>query len=93
MNHGDQVTYSALLVRKAEYGNQRVRKYWSSIPCTGSGLFLGTRTLQNGHNDWEGNEVGYVFEPQEYFRAALISPGKNRNPIYVPLDSIQVINS
>lgn len=50
-------------------------------------LFLGTRTLRNGVRDFDPEE-GYYFEIKETLTAALVSPGKNLNPVYAPLEDI-----
>jgi len=53
------------------------------------GIFLGFRTVQEGHAEWfyqdyDFGESGWVFNPENYIRTALIAI-EGRNPIYVPL--------
>ncbi len=61
---------------------ERFVRQWERIPCKECGIFLGFRTISNGYHD-EG------YQPKNYFKVALISPGLTKNPIYVPLDAIR----
>lgn len=63
------------------------RKHWQRTDNVGDGIFLGQRTLADGRSYYE-EDYGYIFEPDSHFRAALVCPGPNLNPIYVPLDAI-----
>lgn len=64
-------------------------KYWDKTPFeAGNCIFLGIRILQNGIREYD-SEYGCTFDAHERLKAALVSPGKNLNPIYVPLDSIE----
>ncbi len=64
-------------------------KLWSQRPLDGSGIFLGFRTLQDGIRRVD-NYSGYYFIPKAYFKAALVSPGPNTNPLYIPLDHLRI---
>jgi len=97
---GSTVFASARLVRreKRDYvENKRtnrkepvIRKVWEEKPLGKSCVFLGTRTLQNGRREYDG-DYGYYFRPDDYFKAALVSPGPNENPVYVPISALQAI--
>lgn len=78
------------IIRDQDVGYHRSGqyKYWESMSFESSGIFLGTRTLQNGNREYD-SDYGYYFDPKEYFKVALICPGPDLNPIYVPLDSIE----
>jgi hypothetical protein len=61
-------------------------KEWRRTPFVHDGcLFLGYRTLSNG---WTKYEVGYV--AIESFKAALVCHSPNKNPVYVPIDAMEV---
>ena len=64
--------------------------YWNRVPYRTDGIFLGIRYLREGTRHLE-NEVGYYFECIGSFKAALVSPGARRNPIYVPLDAVMLL--
>lgn len=93
--HGQRVCYTQKYVRLTErklHESGRfteVHKTWKPVPEGGTGIFLGMRTLSNGTRDWESDEVGYIFNPKEHFKVALISPSPDRNPIYVPLEDVK----
>lgn len=74
---------------KNSYGTvfDRDYKYWSPAEFDSAGIFLGYRTLSNGLRDYD-LECGHTFKGDDFFKAALVSPGPNLNPIYVPLDAI-----
>jgi hypothetical protein len=72
-----------------ERGNYKSRfKYWKVEPCKLEGLFLGLRTLSDGWSEWE-DECGHIFTSETHYKAALFSPGPNKNPVYVPLSCIE----
>ncbi len=91
---GSLVKANAFLVRsrKVEYNDDRYRtqktmKIWQSKHKKITGIFLGTRTLQNGELRYD-DDYGYYFIPKQWFSAVLLCPSPTKNPIYVPLDSI-----
>jgi len=51
-------------------------------------IFLGYRTLSNGTVEYE-DEVENYFYAQDSFKVALVCPGPNLNPVYVPLHCIK----
>jgi hypothetical protein len=51
------------------------------------GIFIGTRTLQNGYVDYD-YDAGNIFVPKEYVTVALVCCGPRSNPIYVPLEAL-----
>ena len=80
--------------RPESYIKYETWKTWieNKVPET-EGIYLGTRTLQNGVRYWEGDDMDggyYIFEARERFQVALVcSPGKN--PRYVPLTAVEEI--
>jgi hypothetical protein len=89
---GDKVTVSAVLHRRQEYKGDRkwgVHKYWDAWEITPrAGLYIGGRTLSNGQR-WYEDEVGAVYEPETYFRAALVVFSEREKPVFVPLDQLE----
>jgi len=69
-------------------GSVRVR-FWEFVERRERVLFLGWRNLSNGDAPWEGMEIGYQYYPKEYLKAALVSPGPNRNPRYAKVATDQ----
>lgn len=53
-------------------------------------LYIGTRTLANGTVDWSEDEGNY-FKATEHIQAALVCRNARANPIYVPIDCLQVL--
>ena len=90
MQLGDRVLCSAVLWRRTEVrSRQNDRKYWDTKTIEPrEGVYIGMRTLANGERWWE-DEVGYVFEPKEHFRAALVVFSERENPVLIPLDALQ----
>lgn len=82
---GDKVDITQKYTR-AYHGSIREwrRKDYVKTNC----IYLGLRLLKNGTVKYD-DEEGLYFVPNRNFRAALISPGKNLNPVYVPLSEIQ----
>jgi hypothetical protein len=87
---GAVVSISAKYRRRERKGDRGgIYKYWDSTPFSADGcIFLGTRTLQNGIKEWEG-ECGWIFDPHERIKAALVCPGPLRKPVLVPLDAVK----
>jgi hypothetical protein len=83
--YGQRVTATATLKRQWLSGGV---KTWEERTAVVSGIYLGTRTLRNGRVTCYHDE-GYAFHVTDVFKAALVSPGPNRNPVYVPLTCIQ----
>jgi len=98
-HYGKKVKFSKRYVRETEKRTTRTRvhgafwthtwKIWSRRSYTGTGIFLGIRYLQEGIRDFD-NEEGWTFLPIGRFKVALVSPGYGVNPVYVPLDSIEL---
>lgn len=93
MKLGDTVIVSAILKRReghhADAKRWGVRKYWDAWPITPrTGLYIGGRTLSNGQR-WYEDEVGAVYEPETYFRAALVVFSTHEKPVLVPLDCLE----
>jgi len=79
--------------RKNSYGREfSVKaKYWVKREITKvNGIFLGYRTLYNGYVD-EIIDEGLIFISESHFQVALVACSPNKNPVYVPLDSIEEI--
>jgi|SRR5690606_31994700 len=77
----------------AQFGTANFKrrwKYWKEKDAyISNGIFLGLRSLSNGTS--EPDEYGYQFSAHESFKAALVCPGHNLNPVYVPLDAIELV--
>lgn len=90
--HGQHVIYEKILVRR---NGPDELKYWEPLQLKAPqrGIFLGLRTLANGkavaHNGSATSAQSISFQPLAHFRAALISPSKKENPIYVPLNALR----
>lgn len=89
---GAVVTVSAVYRRRYQHNEQGprwgVRKYWDAWKIKPrDGLYIGGRTLSNGQR-WYEDEVGAVYEPAEYFRAALVVFSERERPVLVPLDAL-----
>jgi hypothetical protein len=97
MKFGDRVRVKSVLRRSTEYrkrknysGREREQRYklWKETPISErSGILIGFRTLINGFTFWE-NDVGYIFDGNERFKAALVVFSEKENPVFVPLSSI-----
>jgi hypothetical protein len=85
---GQFVHVSRKLVRTI-YGTER---YWKETPYLGHGVFLGVRHITNGVTyGTHGRLAQYLsYKSIERFPVALVSPGPDENPIYVPLSAIQI---
>jgi hypothetical protein len=83
---GQQVKISKKYRR---FGNGGWSKIWKEVEFSSTGLFLGYRNIRNG--TVESEEGWLYFVADEYITAALVSPGLNLNPVYVPLDSIDIV--
>lgn len=58
------------------------KKFWEPLKTKRQRVvFLGTRTLSDGHRHW-GEGEGCRFEPQQYFKAWLVCAA-GKNPFYV----------
>lgn len=89
MKLGDKVTCTAILHRKMKIiKGWHAEKFWRADPIEPrQGLYIGARTLANGER-WIEDEVGYVFEAKERFRAALVVFSARENPVLVPFDAL-----
>jgi len=90
--YGTKVRYTKKprRVTRNRQGNQPAERIWVMDDYPGEGLFLGVRNLSNGKVRYDLDGVpGYM--PVTYFLAAFVSPSETQNPIYVPLDDIQVV--
>jgi hypothetical protein len=87
---GATVTVSAVLRRRTRHrthlNDEKYWDAWSIKPRTA--LYIGTRTLSNGERWWE-DEVGNVYEPKTYFRAALVVFSAKEKPVFVPFASLE----
>lgn len=90
---GDRVKVTATLVRRQQYVKAGVtRKFWKSetLPAPRTGLLIGWRTISDGERMYE-DEVGYVYEPQERQRAALVVFNERARPVLVPIDALEAL--
>ena len=91
--YGDRVTFDHYYYRTSKQTKRGKDNYYGTLKCWEVGLcdmqgiFLGTRTLQDGWLDWPCDE-GCTFVPTRRYKVALVSPGPNKNPLYVPLTAI-----
>lgn len=84
--HGERVTYSKTYKRVAKDGNRRV---WVEEGCSEKfGILVRIQNLSNGLARW--NEYGNRYEPQNYFKAALVSPGMYLKPVLVPIHNVKI---
>ena len=94
---GQRVKYSGFLLRTQVSTDKGLVRRWDRIDGFfkgqggRSGLFIGTRTLQNGRVAWINDDFGNAFFPDEYIEVWLIVPAPNRNPIYVLPDDVEWI--
>jgi len=90
--YGARITANEVLERHWENrmrGNHSCGwKLLKRTPKTIKGIYLGTRSLHNGWSEFIEDE-GQIFIGVEHFTAALVSPGPNLNPVYVPLDAVK----
>lgn len=74
-------------VRRWDYSKdhgQRMKE-WEMKPIKPiTGVIVGIRTLSNGRTDFD-NEAGYMYSPNYFFKALLVSVSLYRKPILVPL--------
>ena len=92
--YGARVSFTSYYARTTGYEAEEIKKFWDVIATPGSriGLFLGYRTIVDGRVYWLGPDGGgWCFMPEQYKRVAYVSPGTQQNPIYVPLDSIELL--
>lgn len=90
MKLGESIVFNRKLVR-ITYRNGE--KEWDTIDIKERrGIFLGYRTLSNGYREYDSEEVGYVYYPREYIKAALVAFSVRMNPIYVPADCIRSVD-
>lgn len=87
---GAKVQVSQVYKRRRRYKSRHLETaYWEACNVARrTGLCIGYRTLYNGDRYWE-DDVGYVFNPTEHFRAMLVVFDANTNPVYVPLDTTE----
>ena len=93
---GDRVTFDVHLERKVRLrpaDDVRMRadelKLWVEVPRhPTTGLWLGTRRLENGVRRWE--EYGPEFRPEFSFFAHLVAYSEHRKPVYVPDHAITI---
>lgn len=95
MRLGDRVRASAILQRRSKYDGTGWGKdrFWKSKPMAPrNGVFIGWRTLSNGHTNYNIDEPA-DYTPKEYFRTALVVFSERENPVYVPLDALEAIDA
>jgi hypothetical protein len=97
--YGDRVSISKKL-RRVQRSEMRLNEFtvksqevslkiWITHDfCRTNCIFLGERTLSNGSRGYD-MDYGYIYYPVDYFKAALVSPGPNESPVYVPFEFIE----
>lgn len=89
MKFGQFVTVNAIYKRRGASTSGASRKVWEAKSITTrDALYVGWRTLSNGRVTWEGSEEGYVFWPEEHFKAALVIFSEREKPVLVPMDAV-----
>lgn len=95
MELGDKVKTTARLdrrTRSAGEGRGWNRKQWERTNHEEKqGVFIGTRTLQNGTRFWE-SECGWCWDKESHFEAALVVFNERQSPVHVPLDAVTKVN-
>ncbi len=88
MKFGDTITVDAVYRRRLRvHERQTNEKFWDARAIKPrEGIYIGQRTLSNGLR-WFEDEVGMVYEPKHYFRAALVVFNERENPVLVPIES------
>lgn len=97
---GQRVTVTARFVRRWRAASPRSRKVWERLDGftvadawksqrveSREGIFLGYRTLADGHVTNYYDE-GTIFEAEHHFKAALVCLSEREKPVYVPLDAM-----
>lgn len=95
---GTRVQYRNVLYRRFLGSARRWESWKETYPPDGDdewkeGLYIGYRTLCNGHVRWEGDEIGNVFLANEYFEAYLIVPSPRHNPVYVRPEDVRPLTN
>lgn len=82
------------LREKDKQGRVKFFKRWVNSkykkPVKFNAVFLGYRTLQDGHLERDSH-FGNCFIPVKFTQVALVSFSATQNPVYVSLDRIRVI--
>ena len=89
---GKKVLITAKLIRKEKHiKGGTYSKYWEKkmIPST-DGVIAGLRNLSNGEAWWE-QDVGRLYDPKEFFTAAIVYTHLWRKPLYVKLEDMEEI--
>ena len=97
LKFGSTVTVNAVLerrykkeVRKGSMGgtfNAECKFWQEKAIAPRTGLLIGSRNLSNGTREWEG-ELGYIYSPDEHFRAVVVVFSSAENPVYVPMSGV-----
>lgn len=87
---GQRVVITAKLIRRADYTSLAfgTKKFWEKYSCAGEGILIGYRTLSDGVSYY--NSLGISYESGLSFKAALVVLSPRTNPVYVPLDCLEV---
>ena len=86
---GQLITVDHVLKRRTkystnEYGNSKRLKNWEKLPLEKSktAVVIGIRNLSNGYTSYD-NEIGYMYNPTEYFKALLVVSALSKSPYFV----------
>ena len=94
MKLGDRIKATARLDRKtrsAGEGKGWNRKQWErSDHDPKEGVFIGTRTLQDGVRQWD-SDYGREWIKERHFEAALVVYNERQSPVHVPLDCLSPV--
>lgn len=63
-------------------------KKWKPVPCRGSGIWIGWRTLSDGVISYDSYEEEYLYKGTNFFRAELVVTDPRKKPIFVLLESV-----
>jgi hypothetical protein len=92
---GARVAVRAIYVRRRRHSIEKRAwvKWWQAqnLSSPREALYIGHRTLQDGWNDYIGEEEGIAFVPERRFRAGLVVFTERSRPVLVPLDALEVL--
>lgn len=94
MKYGDIITVAGKYRRVNRYitnnegFGRKDRKEWEFVSGEITGIYLGKRTLRNGHVEYD-EEYGYIFTPDDTLQVILISPSAIKNPVYAPVVKVK----
>lgn len=82
---GDKVVFNQQFRRKEEFN----RRYYAreQVPLT-DGIYIGYRNVSDGRI-YTNQSIPY--SPTETYKVALVAYDKRKDPVYVPLDNLEIL--